>query len=556
MNINKPLLRKVVITLILVTASLVRLIQLGSVPPHLTPDEAALGYSAYSILKTGRDEHGTLLPFVFKSFGDFKPGLYVYLTVPFIATLGLTEIATRLPGALSGILAVFVLFKIMQVVVNDKKSLLPYIVAAVLALSPWHIMLSRGAWEVNVALTLTLIGTYYFLRAMEKSSSLIPAAAFFALTLLCYQGAKLSSVIVILLLSITHYKKLMQMPKRQLILSAIVGFVISIPILVSMFVGQAGRLAVFSVFSAPRPAAYLEHLLAEGNEQNGSISYYAFHNEPLNFARGILGRWFNHFSGRFLFFEGDWQNPRHSAPYVGMLHILDLPMILIGLFVIVKSRKTPFLRFIALWLVIAPLPAILSRDQVHAVRSLQMVIPLTVLIGYGVHALVSTGKFKSIVGAIVFFGYILSFVYFADAYFIHLPKLHSKYWEYGYKQAVQSILPIQSQYSSIIFQQSYSQPYIYFLFYGAYDPQKFQSAINDHFVESKYGDVGQLEQLDNISFKGIDWQVLRGKTGTLVVGDSERIPEADSQEGTAFRVISNIKHLDGKNVSLRIIDIK
>ena len=70
--------------LALIIGSFLRLYQLGLIPNALTWDEAAVGYNAYSILKTGRDEYGELLPIIFKSFGDFKPGLYVYLVIPFI----------------------------------------------------------------------------------------------------------------------------------------------------------------------------------------------------------------------------------------------------------------------------------------------------------------------------------------------------------------------------------------------------------------------------------------------------------------------------------------
>src|SRR3990167_6493140 len=93
--------------LILVFATVLRLWKLGSIPPHLAPDEASLGYNAYSILKTGRDEYGKFLPFVFKSFGDYKPGLYIYTTVLSVAILGLTEFAVRFPSALAGILSVY-----------------------------------------------------------------------------------------------------------------------------------------------------------------------------------------------------------------------------------------------------------------------------------------------------------------------------------------------------------------------------------------------------------------------------------------------------------------
>ena len=89
-----------VLAIILLVALALRIYKIGSIPPGLTPDEASLGYNAYSILKTGKDEYGALLPFVFKSFGDFKPGLYIYLTVPAVLIFGLTEFSVRLPSVL------------------------------------------------------------------------------------------------------------------------------------------------------------------------------------------------------------------------------------------------------------------------------------------------------------------------------------------------------------------------------------------------------------------------------------------------------------------------
>ena len=79
-------------------------------PLGFTWDEAALGYNAYSLLKTGRDEYGKILPIVLKSFGDYKPGLYAYFTVPNVAILGLNEFATRLPSAIFGTLTILVVY--------------------------------------------------------------------------------------------------------------------------------------------------------------------------------------------------------------------------------------------------------------------------------------------------------------------------------------------------------------------------------------------------------------------------------------------------------------
>ncbi|MFZ5933184.1 MAG: ArnT family glycosyltransferase [Patescibacteria group bacterium] len=542
--------KNLVLLVILVLAFIFRVWNLGTVPPHLTPDEASLGYNAYSILKTGKDEYGEVLPFILKSFGDYKPGLYVYLTVPSVALLGLNEFSVRLPSALAGVLSVYLIFLITNKLFNSRR--LSLLAAFVASLTPWLIYFSRGAWEVNVSLTLTLLGIYFFLKSFEKEKFLIFSTLFFSLTLLAYQGAKMSTGVVLLLLIALYWKKLIRFKRKTLVTSLVLGLVVSLPITLSLFRGQTGRLNVFSVFSYPRPKEYLEAFLEEGSERVGDLNYYLFHSETLNFARGILGRFFNHFSGRFLFFEGDWSNPRHSAPYQGMLLLSDIILFILGFVALVRKGLTKESAFIWLWLVLASGPSVLSRDQVHAVRALNMAIPMILLLSLGLDFLISLRR-KTL--EYLFYGvYILAFVYFLDAYFVHVPKHNSKYWEYGYKQIVETITPIQANYEKIKVQQSFAQPYIYFLFYQKYDPAKYQKQAK--LVESEYkGDVGYVTSLENIEFAPIDWSINRGERGTLFVADTIRIPPEDSKDESLFRLVKEIKYLNGRDTAFRIIEV-
>jgi 4-amino-4-deoxy-L-arabinose transferase-like glycosyltransferase len=538
------------ILLIIGVASLLRLWNLASVPPSLTSDEAALGYNAYSILKTGRDEYGQLLPVVFKSFGDFKTGAYVYLAAPFVALFGLNEFSVRLPGALAGILGVYLIYLICRRLFDKERVALTS--AFVFAITPWAIFFSRGAWEANVSLTLTLAGIYFFLKAVEKPKYLLSSAAFFALTLSTYQGAKLATLLVVLILAFLYRRQLFSINKKYLVGSVILGALIAIPIVLSTFQGQTGRLNVFSLFSYPRSTQSLSSFLDQGREKVGDAGYYLFHSEGLNFKRAILGRWFNHFSARFLFFEGDWPNPRHSAPNHGMLLLSDLVLLIIGFVALVRLGAKKETAFIWLWLILAPLPAAMSRDQVHAVRGLNLVAPLTMVLSLGLERVLSARKvFRYLFGV----AFVLSFIYFLDAYFVHLPEHNSKYWGYGYKQIVETITPIQEKYKQIKVQQSFSQPYIYFLFYQKYDPDKYQKQAK--LVESEYkGDVGYVERLDNICFCAIDWPAQRGEAGTLFITDEIAIPSQDTDDESQFKLVKEIKYLNGLETAFRIVEVK
>jgi len=106
---------------IIILAAGLRLWQLGSVPPSPDWDEAALGYDAYSIMHTGRDEFGKFLPVVLRSFDDYKPALYAYLAIPTVAMLGLNIFAVRLPSALFGIISVIAVFYLVQELFRDFK---------------------------------------------------------------------------------------------------------------------------------------------------------------------------------------------------------------------------------------------------------------------------------------------------------------------------------------------------------------------------------------------------------------------------------------------------
>src|SRR3989338_4060059 len=112
--------RILLIAAIFLLALALRTVNLGDHPPGLTWDEAGLGYNAYSILKTGRDEFGVPFPLIFKSFGDYKPGIYIYLIVPFIALFGLTELAVRLPSAILGSLAVVGVYFLINEILPKK----------------------------------------------------------------------------------------------------------------------------------------------------------------------------------------------------------------------------------------------------------------------------------------------------------------------------------------------------------------------------------------------------------------------------------------------------
>src|SRR3989338_2905971 len=100
---NTKYMALVILIVIMGLGATLRVWRLGVDGRPLLWDEAALGYNAYSILKTGKDEYGIFMPLILKSFGDYKPALYAYAAVLPVGLFGLNEFSVKLPSAVSGV---------------------------------------------------------------------------------------------------------------------------------------------------------------------------------------------------------------------------------------------------------------------------------------------------------------------------------------------------------------------------------------------------------------------------------------------------------------------
>ena len=147
--------------LIVFVAAGLRLFSLGQMPPSLNWDEISHGYNAYSILRTGKDEWGENFPLIFRAYGDYKLPVYIYLTALSEFFLGITAFAVRLPSALAGVGSV--IFSYLLAKELFKKKEVAIITSLLVAIEPWSLFLSRGAFEANLALCLFVAGVYFFI---------------------------------------------------------------------------------------------------------------------------------------------------------------------------------------------------------------------------------------------------------------------------------------------------------------------------------------------------------------------------------------------------------
>lgn len=518
--------------LITFLALILRVWQLGNYPPDFTPDEAALGYNAYSIIHTGRDENNQLYPVIFESFGDYKPGLYIYLSIPWIMMLGLNETSVRLTSALAGTLAVFLIYVVLRLVRNELpyaflKNHSPIFAALILAINPWHIHFSRGAWESNVALTMILLGLVCILYAIKRRYThlIVLAGLILGLTLSTYQGAKLSTPIFVLSFILAYFKTL----KRRLtlgyvMLASLVALAIAMPVIQTLIDGRIGRLDVYSIFNYHRPQEYVEEFyLRPLGVQLSDLSYTVFQGEWFATLRNVFLRYAQAFSPRYLFIDGDWEHVVMSTPYQGALYWLDSIFLIIGIITAIRINSR-FWRFILIWLILSPLPSAFSRDPINAVRSLPLVIPLTLLVGFGYCQLIRLIKlnlpylYKPSI-AVFLAVQLVMLAYFIDLQLYVRPAHLTTGSYYGYKQVVAAVAKYRAQNIPVTMSQSYSQPYIYFLFFEKTDPRFVQQNLVR--VPNPYGDVGLVTSVGpGLRFQETHWEHDKQFANNVFISDS------------------------------------
>lgn len=184
----------------LVIGIFARTYMFGDVPGDINQDEAFAGYNAFTLLQHGKDSYGYPMPVYLTAWGSGMNALESYLMIPFVALFGLKVWAIRLPMLLVGIFSLVAVYKLVLRFSNEKFALAALLMVAI---SPWHIMISRWALESNLAPGFVLFGIFFFVKGLQNQKFLMASAAFFGLSLYAY--ATIWAVVPIIILGSVLY---------------------------------------------------------------------------------------------------------------------------------------------------------------------------------------------------------------------------------------------------------------------------------------------------------------------------------------------------------------
>ncbi|MBU1322428.1 hypothetical protein KKE75_00010 [Patescibacteria group bacterium] len=416
---------------IILLAILVRFVGLSALPPALNRDEAALGYNAYSILKTGKDEHGQKFPLAFKSIGDYKMPLYIYAAVLPVKLFGLNDFSIRFWSAFAGVISVIMIYLI------TKKPL----AALLMALNPWAVFYSRIAYEANLALALFLVGLWLLLN--KKPLGFI----FWLLACLTYSSA----LIFIPLFFIFFYYRY-----RPKIIPSILFIVLFSFIFIGLWrvSSQKQNITVFSdpylidTYNKERTLQY----------QKNPLKTKIFYNKYVYFGQIVVKNYLSTFSPQFLVLKGD-NHPWHQIPKVGNFYFIEIILALIGMF---KLKKHKLLFFA--WLLLTPLASAITIDAPHSTRSIFLLPIILILASAGLQKI---KKFLPLIAVI----YFINVVYVGYQYLKVYPTKVAGSLPVGLKE---NLLQLDQSTPAITLSGVHDSIYLYALVYLKIDPQLFQ----------------------------------------------------------------------------------
>lgn len=482
--------KKIFVFIIFLLGTFLRFYQLGQVPAGFHRDEAFLGYNAYSLLKTGRDMSGAFLPLHFESF-IFSPGGYSYFAIFPIALFGLNEFSVRFPAAFLGSLTIIVVFFLTKKLFPKTDSIALF-ASFFLAITPWHINLSRTSAESTLVVFFIALGVYLFHFPFFSFLS-------FLVTLTLYQAPRAFLPLFVPFL-IGSFKK-------KIGISLIFYFIlIIVPVIAILLTPTlATRMRTVGLWSTEETKLITQEQIREdGIRGIPPILSRAVHNKFIGYSEAFLKNYFQHLSYNFLFTDSGLPD-RYRVPNAGLLFLSMLPLIILG-FVHVFNTYPRQGFLLTVWIFLSIVGSALTFDDVPNLQRTLLVFPaLAIIIGIGAHTLLKPKK--KLILVLLFI--VMSFEGYRYLHHYYVQQLVHRPWyrQEGYRNLVKEFEQLKPNYKQFVITNRESAPAIFFLFYTKYDPKKFQEETKN----SEFRDFDRINfanytfSIDECPFKEVTY---------------------------------------------------
>lgn len=434
--------------------ALVRLLYAGAIPAGFNQDEASIGYDAYAILHYGIDRNGIQLPIHLIAWGSGQNALYAYLSMPLIWLLGLNELSVRAVNIVFGLVGMIAFYFIAKQLFKHKAA--AGTAMFLIAICPWHIMMSRWALESNLFPTLVLLAVWFLFKSLEQPKWFTLFAITITLSLYAYGTAYFFVpvfVLGVLILLIAQRK----IKLRTLLWNIGIMVVLGLPILLFIVINRLGKGTIETwLFSIPK-------LTVPRVEQVSSV-----------FQGDVLQNAVQHFDLllQVLLSQEDGLLWNAIPPY-GYMYPLALPLMLVGLYAVcvrIGSGLRTEQGIIAIWGITALLMSLITDININRINIIFFPLVLLTLAGL----IWLKGQLKYVF-SVALAAFAVFFVLFCGNYFVEYPKKAGPMFYESFGEAVQYASD-QTE-GTIYVTNNVNMPYIYVLFYERIDPHLFLDTV-------------------------------------------------------------------------------
>lgn len=494
----------------------IRFWNLGGYPASLNWDEISHGYNAYSLLKIGRDQWGSLPVFNFRAYGDYPTTLNLYLTVPFIALFGLTPFTIRLPGAIFSLLSIVIAYFLGRLIFKKNSSAL--VLMLLVAISPWTFFPARAVFQSNLAQFFLPAGLLCLLISSHFPRLFLPGSFLLGLSTFAYHNTRLIALPLFLLYLFLFRPKI---NFRHLL-----GLSFVLP----------GFLAL--LFSPATARAPWVSIIDQGaiDFLNEKINLFVgpgflarlVYNKPLYFLVHFVRNYLDFIFPTKLFFTGTGQY-QFGLPNHGVLFSLWLPFYYLGLIRLVRLalRRDRISLFLIGWFIIGLFPAAITKGDFPVIRATS-ILPLP-------HLIVTLGLFsflsffsrwqKQLLTCFILVTAIQFSFYLYKYFFTYYSKFSSS-WQYGYSAVIAYARQYYFDYDEIVFTKKYGEPHEFILFYWPWDPLSFQS--DPRLVWGYHTFWYWVDAFDKFRFLN-DWEIKKSSFSTpktLLITSPDNYPSS------------------------------
>ena len=291
-----------------------------SLPPGLHHDEASIGVEAYYLYHYGVDRHNESYPVHFISWGNGQNAPYAYLLIPLIALFGLSVPVIRLPILLSGIATLPFIYLIFRRTVDEKFGLFAMFC---IAISPWHIILSRWGLESNLLPFFFSVGYFLLLKTSDNWRWFIPANLLFALCLYTY-GISYAFLPLFLFAAVVILLRFGVLTVKQIATGLVTLFVSSLPIILFVVIN------LFDFNSIHIGPVTIPHMPTLSRfQQEGMMFQSNWLDTFIGYSYGLI---------RLLAVQDDFRARNVFPPY-GYFYGVTFPLAIFGIWLLARSMQ-------------------------------------------------------------------------------------------------------------------------------------------------------------------------------------------------------------------------